>query len=97
MSTPHEVITPLDDVERKAARRASLERNRLDALKRFDALPDSAGVRVHIVAAVTGYGVASVWRLSGTVLPKPRKVSARCTIWLVGELRDTLKRIASAA
>jgi|HubBroStandDraft_1064217.scaffolds.fasta_scaffold17613_4 predicted DNA-binding transcriptional regulator AlpA len=79
--------------EQKAERKATRERNKLEAIKRFDDLPDSAGVCVHTVAAVTGYSVPSVWRLSREGrLPKPRRISSNTTRWIVGEVRATRNR-----
>jgi predicted DNA-binding transcriptional regulator AlpA len=62
-----------------------------DALKNFDLLPDSANVRLPIVAALNGCSSATVWRMvkRGT-LPAPRKLSERVTAWNVGDLRKAL-------
>jgi predicted DNA-binding transcriptional regulator AlpA len=62
-----------------------------DALKHFDSLPDSANVRLPIVAALVGCSSATVWRMvkRGT-LPAPRKLSERVTAWAVGDLRKAL-------
>ena len=62
-----------------------------DALKNFDSLPDSANVRLPIVAALNGCSSAPVWRMvkRGT-LPAPRKLSERVTAWNVGDLRKAL-------
>ena len=64
-----------------------------DALKNFDSLPDSANVRLPIVAALVGCSSATVWRMvkRGT-LPAPRKLSERVTAWNVGELRKALTK-----
>lgn len=62
-----------------------------DSLRHFDELPDSAQVRVGVVAALFGCRPVTVWRRSraGT-LPAPRKHSPRITTWTVGELRKVL-------
>lgn len=62
-----------------------------DALKNFDALPDSANVRQPVVEALIGCSAATVWRMvkRGT-LPAPRKLSERVTAWNVGALRKVL-------
>lgn len=64
-----------------------------DALKNFDSLPDSANVRLPIVAALNGCSVATVWRMvKRGSLPAPRKLSKRVTAWNVGELRDSMAK-----
>lgn len=62
-----------------------------DALRHFDALPDSAHVRAPVVAALFDVSLATVWRYAkaGTI-PAPRKLGPRLTAWNVGELRRTL-------
>lgn len=62
-----------------------------DALRNFDSLPDSAYVRVPVVAMLFACSSMTVWRRSkaGT-LPAPRKLSERTTAWNVGELRQVL-------
>lgn len=60
------------------------------ALENFDRLPDSAHVRVGVVAALQSCSIATVWRRAkaGT-LPAPRKIGGT-TVWSVGALRKTL-------
>jgi len=66
-----------------------------EALKNFDSLPDSANVRVSVVAALAGYSQATVWRKAKAgKLPAPRRVSDRVTVWNVGELRASLNAAA---
>ena len=62
-----------------------------DALRHFDSLPDSASVRLPVVAALVGCSTATVWRMvkRGT-LPAPRKLLERVTAWNVGDLRKAL-------
>jgi len=62
-----------------------------DALRNFDSLPDSANVRLPVVAALFACAGVTVWRLvkAGT-LPAPRKLGARVTAWNVGDLRRVL-------
>lgn len=63
----------------------------LGALKQFDSLPDSANVRLPIVAILLGCSDATVWRMvKRGDLPKPRKLTARVTAWNVGQLRACL-------
>lgn len=60
-------------------------------LENFDRLPNSANVKVAIVAGVFGVAIPTVWNMSRDGrLPRPRRLSARHTAWNVGELRQTL-------
>ena len=62
-----------------------------EALKNFDALPDSASVRAPVVAALYACSVSTVWRMARNgKIPAPRKKSDRVTAWNVGELRQAL-------
>lgn len=62
-----------------------------EALRNFDTLPDSANVRIKIVAALLGCSVSTAWRMvrQGKI-PAPRKMSDRVTTFNVGELRKAL-------
>ena len=62
----------------------------------FDRLPDSANVRVGVVAKLLGCSIPTIWRKArnGT-LPKPVKFSTHVTSWNVGEIRGILKAIRS--
>lgn len=63
------------------------------ALQNFDALPDSANVRLLVVAALLGVSTATVWRMARRGdLPRPRKLTGRVTAWNVGELRQCLSK-----
>lgn len=62
-----------------------------DALKNFDALPDSAHVRLPVVAALYGCSPATIFRrVKSGHIPAPRKMSERVTAWSVAELRKAL-------
>lgn len=62
-----------------------------DALRHWDALPDSAQVRLPVVKALFSCSSATVWRLCRRhELPAPRKLSPGVTTWTVGELRRAL-------
>lgn len=64
-----------------------------DALRNFDSLPDSANVRLPVVAALFACADVTVWRrVKAGTLPAPRKLSKRVTAWNVGELRAVLPR-----
>jgi predicted DNA-binding transcriptional regulator AlpA len=56
----------------------------------FDHLPDSAQVRLPVVAALNGVSAVTVWRWSKTgSLPRPIRRGG-VTTWNVGELRRTM-------
>lgn len=58
------------------------------ALKNFDDLPDSAFVRLPVVAGLHGISSATVWRYVRIGrLPAPVKIGPNTTAWRVGELR----------
>ena len=63
------------------------------ALKNFEFLPDSAHVRLPVVAALYACSPATVWRrLKDGGIPAPKKLSDRVTAWNVGQLRADLAR-----
>jgi predicted DNA-binding transcriptional regulator AlpA len=62
------------------------------ALANFDSLPDSAHVRLPVVAALKGVSTATVWRwVKAGILPAPVKLGPNTTAWRVGELRRSLE------
>ena len=64
------------------------------SLRDFDQLPDSANVRLPVVAALYACSSATVWRgVKAGRIPTPRKLSPRTTCWLVGELRHALANV----
>lgn len=61
-----------------------------NALADYDRLPDSAHVRVGVVASIRGCSVPTVWRhTSQGILPKPKKFGG-ITAWSVKELRQAM-------
>ncbi len=63
------------------------------SLRNFDSLPDSANVRLPVVAALFACAPATVWRrVKAGTLPAPRKLSERVTAWNVADLRRALGR-----
>ncbi len=62
-----------------------------EALENFDQLPNSAFIRLPVLMGLYGISAASCWRgvRNGTI-PKPRKLSVRCTGWNVGLIRAAL-------
>lgn len=67
------------------------------ALAQFDALPNSAHVRLPTVAALHGIGPATVWRwVKSGRLPAPIKLGPNVTAWHVGALRSRMAATAQA-
>ena len=61
------------------------------SLAHFDTLPESAHVRLPVVAALHGIGPATVWRwVKAGRLPAPVKLGPNTTAWRVGELRRVM-------
>jgi predicted DNA-binding transcriptional regulator AlpA len=62
------------------------------ALREFDRLPDSAKVRLPVVAALFSISAATVWRWTHAgLLPQPTQKGG-VTAWNVGELRAELAK-----
>lgn len=62
-----------------------------EALENFDKLPDSAYIRLPVLKALYGVSSATIWRGVKTgAIPKPSKLSERCTAWNVGLIRTAL-------
>ena len=68
-----------------------LTQNLAPALANFDDMPNSAYIRLPIIKALYGVSSATIWRgvKIGTI-PKPSKLSERCTAWNVGLVRAAL-------
>lgn len=63
-----------------------------NALTNFDALPDSANVRLPVVAALFACSRTTVWRRAkAKSIPAPKRLSEGVTAWNVGELRKALR------
>lgn len=62
-----------------------------EALANFDQLPDSAYIRLPVMKGLYGVSAASIWRgVKNSTIPKPAKLSERCTAWNVGKVRAAL-------
>jgi predicted DNA-binding transcriptional regulator AlpA len=62
-----------------------------EALVNFDSLPDTSNVRLPVVMGLYGVSAATIWRnVKSGRIPKPRKLTARTTVWNVGDLRSIL-------
>jgi len=69
--------------------------NKNAPIESFDALPDSAHVDVHTVAALFGCKAPTVWlRVRRGQLPQPHKFGMH-TRWNVGDIRAALSGFAS--
>lgn len=61
------------------------------ALVNFDSMPDSAYIRLPVIKALYGVSSATIWRnVKNGAIPKPSKLSERCTAWNVGLVRADL-------
>jgi len=61
------------------------------ALINFDSMPDSAYIRMPVIKALYGVSSATIWRnVKSGAIPKPSKLSERCTAWNVGTIRADL-------
>ena len=68
-----------------------------EALANFDQLPNSAYIRLHVLKRLYGISAASCWRgVKNGTIPKPSKLSERCTAWNVGLVRAALAAKAVA-
>lgn len=88
---PHPHRTTSSGTQRRRAANTTQPAGPPPALKNFDDLPDSSHVRAPIVAAVLGCSIGTVWRLAKAGKLKPRRLSARCTCFNVGELRAYMR------
>ena len=61
------------------------------ALAQFEQLPNSSFIRLPVIKRLYGVSSATIWRgvKKGTI-PKPSKLSERCTAWNVGLIRAAL-------
>ncbi|MDO9151677.1 MAG: AlpA family phage regulatory protein [Methylotenera sp.] len=68
-----------------------LTQNIPPALINFDSMPDSAYIRLPVIKALYGVSSATIWRnVKNGAIPKPSKLSERCTAWNVGQVRADL-------
>jgi predicted DNA-binding transcriptional regulator AlpA len=60
-------------------------------LMQWAELPNDAFVRLPTVKRLYGVSCATIWRgVKNGTIPKPRKLSQRCTAWNVGLIRASL-------
>ena len=61
---------------------------RTEDISKFDALPDTALLRVQAVCELLGASTSTCWRWARTGrLPRPVKIGPQATRWRVGDLR----------
>ena len=61
-------------------------------LRYFDQLPDSAYVRLPVVAGLYGCSNSTVWRnVKLGKIPAPKKLTENISGWNVGEIRKALE------
>lgn len=62
-----------------------------EALAQFEQLPNSSFIRLPVVKRLYGVSAATIWRgVKNGTIPKPSKLSERCTAWNVGQVRAAL-------
>lgn len=62
-----------------------------EAFTNFDQLPDSAYIRLPVIQRLYGVSSATIWRgVKNGTIPKPSKLSERCTAWQVASVRAAL-------
>ena len=65
-------------------------------LENYDLLPDSAHVRLPVVAGLLGCSKSTIWRnVRAGNLPQPVKLTPSVTGWRVGDLRAALAQRSS--
>lgn len=65
-------------------------------LKYFDDLPNSAHVRLPVVAGLYACSHSNIWRnVKAGKIPSPRKLTENTTAWNVGEVRAALAQRTS--
>ena len=68
-----------------------------EALAQFSSLPDDAYIRLPVLKRLYGISAATCWRgVKNGTIPKPVKLSERCTCWNVGLIRAALAAKAVA-
>ncbi len=73
------------------------DRQRPSPLETFDQLPDSAYVRLPVVAALYATTPSTIWRWVKTGrVPTPVKLGPQSTAWRVAELRRSLASLSQA-
>ena len=59
----------------------------------FEFLPDSAHIRVTTMMGLYGCSESTIWRsVRKGLIPRPKKLTSRTTVWNVGEVRKSLAK-----
>lgn len=62
-----------------------------EALANFESLPPSSFIRLPVIKRLYGVSSATIWLgVKNGTIPKPSKLSERCTAWNVGLVRAAL-------
>ena len=62
-----------------------------EALVNFSAMPNESYIRLPVIKRLYGVSSATIWRgVKNGTIPKPSKLSERCTAWNVGLVRAAL-------
>ncbi|MGY8985511.1 MAG: helix-turn-helix transcriptional regulator [Sphingomonadales bacterium] len=70
---------------------ARIQTNVVERIAAFGGLPDSALLSINEISALASRSNASIWRdVKAGRLPKPLKIGAGSSRWLVGDVRRYL-------
>lgn len=61
-----------------------------EQLKKFEVLPDSAGISAKVAAELLGVTTVTIWRWAAAGRLTPSRISKRCTRFHVGQIRQLL-------
>ncbi|WP_374474671.1 helix-turn-helix transcriptional regulator [Zoogloea sp.] len=68
------------------------------SLVNFDELPNSANVRLPVMLSLYACSRATLYRLiKKGVIPQPRRLGDRASVWQVGEVRQSLWNLQNGA
>lgn len=71
--------------------KTELTQNLPPELINFDSLPNSAYIRLPVLVALYGISKGTIWKnVRAGKIPRPIKLSERCTAWNVGEIKADL-------
>lgn len=68
------------------------------SLVNFDELPNSANIRLPVMLSLFACSRATLYRLiKKGVIPQPRRLGDRASVWQVGEVRQSLSNLKNGA
>jgi predicted DNA-binding transcriptional regulator AlpA len=89
----HQIEVTVDRRQQNRAVAGALDHPSSTALRDFDSLPQTAHVRVRVVAALWGISSPTVWRWAKEgLLPAPVKLGPNTTAWRVSDLRNAFAK-----